>query len=110
MATPDFSALPSVDEFVDRLEALRTALKNAIVAVVTAQGEEADAAEFDLRFLPLTLSDSDLEITALTLNNDETEPLTLHFNDHNDVELDGLSTDDLVNLYQLVRHATKPDA
>ena len=85
-------------------------LKNAIVKVVTALGDEADASDFDLRFLPLTLSDSELEITSLTLNDDQTDPLTLHFSDGNDVELDELSTDDLVNLYQVVRNATDADA
>lgn len=105
MATSDFSALPNADDLVSRLDDFRTTIKNAIVQVVTELGDEADASDFDLRFLPLTLSESDLEITSLTLNADESDPLTLSFSDDNDVELDELSTDDLVSLYQVVRDA-----
>ncbi|GAB3318417.1 hypothetical protein GCM10027299_09890 [Larkinella ripae] len=105
MATSDFSALPPADEFVDQLDDFRTTLKSAIVQVVTKLGDEADASDFDLRFLPLTLSDSGLEITGLTLNDDESDPLTLSFSDDNDVELDELSTDDLVSLYQVMKDA-----
>ena len=105
MATSEFSALPTADDLVSRLDDFRTTIKNAIVQVVTELGDEADASDFDLRFLPLTLSESDLEITSLTLNADESDPLTLSFSDNNDVELDELSTDDLVSLYQVVRDA-----
>lgn len=42
---------------------------------------------------------------SLTLNNDETDTLTLRFGDDSDVELDELSTDDLVSLYQVLRDA-----
>ncbi|RRB04668.1 hypothetical protein [Larkinella rosea] len=105
MATPDFSALPTADDLVYRLDDFRTTIKNAIVKVVTELGEDADASEFDLRFLPLTLNESDLELTSLTLNDDESDPLTIRFGDDLDVELDELSTDDLVSLYQVVSDA-----
>ncbi|GAB3910098.1 hypothetical protein GCM10028803_49210 [Larkinella knui] len=103
MATSDFSALPTADELASRLDDFRATIKDAIVQVVTGLGEEADASDFDLRFLPLTLTESDLEITSLTLNDDDSDPLTLSFSDDSDVELDELSTDDLVSLYQVVR-------
>ncbi|RCR65589.1 hypothetical protein [Larkinella punicea] len=105
MATSDFSALPTADEFVSRLDDFRDTIKGAIVQVVTELGDDADASDFDLRFLPLTLTESDLEITAITLNDDESDPLTLSFSDDSDVELDELSTDDLVSLYQVMRDA-----
>jgi hypothetical protein len=105
MATTDFSALPTADELVSRLDDFRTTIKAAIVKLVTDLGDEADASDFDLRFLPLTLNDSDLEITSLTLNDDESDPLTISFGDDSDVELDELSTDDLVSLYQVVTDA-----
>jgi hypothetical protein len=105
MATSDFSALPTADELVSRLDDFRDTIKDAIVQVVTELGDDADASDFDLRFLPLTLTESDLEITAITLNDDENDPLTLHFSDESEVELDELSTDDLVSLYQVMRDA-----
>ncbi|GAB3915560.1 hypothetical protein [Larkinella terrae] len=102
MATPDFSALPTADELAGRLDDFRTTIKNAIVKVVTELGDEADASDFDLRFLPLTLNEFDLEITSLTLNDDDVDPLTIRFGDDSDVELDELATDDLIALYQVV--------
>ncbi|MGA0557663.1 hypothetical protein ACO2Q8_13485 [Larkinella sp. VNQ87] len=109
MATSDFSTLPPADDFADQLEDFRTALQSAIVQAVHELGEEADASEFDLRFLPLTLNDADLELLSLRLNDDETDPLTLRFSDNTDIELDELSTDDLVNLYQVMRDLPDDD-
>lgn len=99
MSVFNVSGLPSSDSLISRVEDLRTDVKNALVKVVSELDHEADASLFDLRFLPLALNEP-AEIETFTLNPDDNEPLTLNLSDGTDLELDELSTDDLVNLYQ----------
>ncbi|MCY7350742.1 MAG: hypothetical protein LH606_08740 [Cytophagaceae bacterium] len=98
MPTIDVTALPAADSFVTQLDDFRTTVKNAITQVITELGDEADASEFDLRYMPVDLTELDADIVSMKVTDDD--DLTLGYSDGSEVQLDELSTDDLVGLYQ----------
>ncbi|MFD1142173.1 hypothetical protein ACFQ4C_13690 [Larkinella insperata] len=100
MAIPKSPKRPSSGLLILQLDRFRAEVMRSIIQVVAELDGDLNDQLFDLNYLPPSLSSSSAEISALSKPDDES--LILGLTDGNTLDLDDLSTDDLVKLYQLL--------